>query len=149
MIVGRLNDLIKNQLLTEKLQSTLHLLQEADFSQYSTGRYELNEELFFFLNEYETKAVDECFWEAHQKYLDFHFIIEGKEKIAVDHIEHQRVKEAYNEEKDAIFFEGDVHSDITMNPGDVMICFPEDSHMTGIIAEESQKVRKVVLKVKM
>jgi YhcH/YjgK/YiaL family protein len=72
-----------------------------------------------------------------------------QENIAVDHIEHQQVKEAYNEEKDAAFFEGDVHSIITMNPGDVMICLPEDSHMTGIIAGEKQKVRKVVLKVKL
>lgn len=36
-----------------------------------------------------------------------------------------------------------------MHQGDVMICFPEDSHMAGIIADEAQKVRKVVLKVKM
>jgi len=149
MIVGRLIDLIESQSLTERLQSKLQLLKETDFSKYMAGRHELSEELFFFLNEYETKAAEECFWEAHQKYLDFHFILEGKENIAVDHIEHQRVKEAYNDEKDAVFFDGDVHSIITMNPGDAMICFPEDSHMAGIIAEESQKVRKVVLKVKM
>ena len=105
--------------------------------------------MFFFLNEYETKNADDCFWEAHQKYLDVHYILEGKEAIAVDHIDHQKVKEEYDEVKDAIFFEGNVDSAVTMTPGDVMICFPEDSHMTGIIAGEKQKVRKVVLKVKL
>ncbi|WP_066250795.1 YhcH/YjgK/YiaL family protein [Neobacillus drentensis] len=147
MIIGRLNDLVESNTVAEKLQSQLLFLKEADFSQATAGRHEINEDLFFFLNEYETKEAEDCFWEAHQKYLDFHFILEGKENIAVDHIENQRVIEAYNAEKDAIFFEGKVNSVITMNPGDVMICFPEDSHMAGVIAEEAQKVRKVVLKV--
>ncbi|MFS0774956.1 YhcH/YjgK/YiaL family protein [Neobacillus sp. 3P2-tot-E-2] len=148
MLKGKLNDLVESQILSEKIQSTLLLLKEHDFSAYPAGRHELGEDLFFFLNEYETKESAACFWEAHQVYLDFHYILEGNENIAVEHIEHQQVKEAYNEEKDATFFEGDIHSIITMNPGDVMICLPEDSHMAGITLDEKQKVRKVVLKVK-
>ncbi|MEH7491805.1 YhcH/YjgK/YiaL family protein [Neobacillus niacini] len=149
MLKGKLNDLVESQILSEKIQSTLLLLKEHDFSVYPAGRHELGEDLFFFLNEYETKEVEACFWEAHQVYLDFHYILEGNENIAVDHIEHQQIKEAYNEEKDATFFEGDVRSIITMNPGDVMICLPEDSHMAGIMLDEKQSVRKVVLKVKL
>jgi YhcH/YjgK/YiaL family protein len=149
LLKGKLNDLVESQILSEKIQSTLLLLKEHDFSAYPAGSHELGEDLFFFLNEYETKEVEACFWEAHQVYLDFHYILEGNENIAVDHIERQQVKEAYNEEKDATFFEGDVHSIITMNPGDVMICLPEDSHMAGITLDEKQKVRKVVLKVKL
>lgn len=148
MIFGRLDDLVGSHILKEELQTKLHLLNEIDFSLFTAGRHEISEDLFFFLNEYETKEIEECFWEAHQKYLDFHFIIEGKENIAIDHIGHQKLKEKYSEEKDVIFLEGDVNSVITMNPGDIMICFPEDSHMTGLIAEEKQKVRKIVLKVK-
>lgn len=148
MLKGKLNDLVENKIFSEKLQSTFLLLKEHDFSAYPAGRHELGEN-FFFLNEYETKEAEACFWEAHQVYLDFHYILEGKENIAVDHIDHQQVKEAYNQEKDATFFEGDVHSIITMNPGDVMICLPEDSHMAGIIAGEKQNVRKVVLKVQL
>jgi YhcH/YjgK/YiaL family protein len=149
LIIGRLNDLVDSNTFAERVQSKLLFLKEADFSQATAGRHEISKDLFYFLNEYETKDAEDCFWEAHQKYLDFHFILEGKENIAVDHIENQRVIEAYNAEKDATFFDGDVNSVITMNPGDVMVCFPEDSHMAGIIAENKQKVRKVVLKVKM
>lgn len=133
--------------LNEELRKKLAILKEIDFSQYPAGRHEINDELFFFLNEYETKEAEECFWEAHQKYLDVHYILEGKEKIAFDHIDRQMIKEDYNAEKDATFFEGVVDSVISMNPGEAMICYPEDSHMTGIVAGEKQKVRKVVLKV--
>lgn len=148
MIIGRLNDLETQNVFTEKFQSKFTLLKEMDYSQIPAGRHTISEDLFFFLNEYETKDIEDCYWEAHRKYLDFHYILEGKENIAVDHIEHQTIMEEYNEEKDAAFFEGDVKYVITMKPGDVMICFPEDSHMAGIIAEEKQNVRKVVLKVR-
>lgn len=148
MIVGRLEDLLNSQVYTEKIQTKLQLLKDVDFTQYSAGRNEFDNELFFFVNEYETKDAEDCFFEAHRKYLDFHYILEGKENIAVDHIANQTVKEDYNEEKDAIFFEGKVNTIITMEPGDVMVCFPEDSHMAGVIAEEKQNVRKIVLKVK-
>lgn len=149
MIYGKLSDVINYKNLDPKLQSKCNFLKDTDFSQYGPGRHEIEEDLFFFVNEYETKEVEECFWEAHRKYLDFHFILEGTEKIAVDHIERQKVKEDYNEEKDAIFFNGDVHSVVTMRPGDVMICYPEDSHMTAILAGKKEKVRKIVLKVKL
>lgn len=148
MITGNLEDIREKAVLDDKILSKLEFLK-GDFSQYTAGRYEVDNNSFFFLNEYETKEEESCFWEAHRKYLDIHYILEGQEKIGVDHIGRQQVKEEYDAEKDAIFFEGDVLSGITMNPGDVMICFPEDSHMTGLIAQEKQKVRKVVLKVEL
>ncbi|WP_066054447.1 YhcH/YjgK/YiaL family protein [Robertmurraya korlensis] len=149
MIIGKLENVREMGLINEKILSKLEFLKDEDFTQYAAGRHEVANDSFFFLNEYETKEEESCFWEAHRKFLDIHFILEGQEKIAFDHIDRQQVKEEYDAEKDAIFLEGSILSEITMNPGDVMICFPEDSHMTGLIAQEKQKVRKVVLKVEL
>jgi YhcH/YjgK/YiaL family protein len=148
LITGKLENVREQNILNDRILSKLNVLNK-DFTRDTAGRYEVDDVSFYFLNEYETKEVQNCFWEAHRKYVDIHYILEGQEKIAVDHIERQQVKEDYDTEKDAIFFEGDVLSEITMKPGDVMICFPEDSHMTGIIAGEKQTVRKVVLKVEL
>ncbi|WP_214879288.1 MULTISPECIES: YhcH/YjgK/YiaL family protein [unclassified Exiguobacterium] len=148
MITGKLTDLKSNEMLGERVQKVLSVLKEIDFSEYSPGRHELEDDSFFFLNEYQTKEATECFWEAHKKYCDIHFILEGEEKIGYDHIESQKVTKAYDSEKDATFFEGDMNSMIILKPGDVMICFPEDSHMTGVVSQHPQKVRKVVLKVR-
>ena len=148
MITGKLGNIREQNILNERLLTKLDVLNK-DFTQEVAGKYEVDDDSFYFLNEYETKEVQNCFWEAHRKYVDIHYVLEGQEKIAVDHINRQTVKEDYDPEKDAIFFEGDVLSEITMTPGDVMICFPEDSHMTGLIASEKQKVRKVVLKVEL
>ncbi len=148
LITGNIDDLIEQNSLAENLQTKLLFLKEFNSSHYSPGRHDIEEDLFFFLNEYETKEENDCIWEAHREYLDIHYILEGKENIAIDHINRQIIKEDYDEAKDAIFLDGDVQTLVAMNPGDLMICFPEDSHKVGIIAEEKQRVKKIVLKVK-
>ena len=134
--------------MTDFIQSKLMLLQTFDSSDYPVGRHDINENLFFFLNRYETKDEKNCVWEAHRKYLDIHYILEGQENIAIDHIKRQIIQKDYDADIDAIFLEGMVHTHVTMSPGDVMICFPEDSHKVGIRTEERQMVKKIVLKVK-
>lgn len=148
MIIDQLSDLVESNALNPKLQSKLNFLKETDFSKYPVGRHEMDGESYFVVIEYETKPVEDCFWEAHQKYLDIQYYLEGTEKMAVDHIDRQKVKEQYNEEKDMTIYEGEVDSVVTMNPGDVAVLFPEDSHMPSIIAKEKQKVRKIVIKAK-
>ena len=148
MITGNLNDLIEQNCMTDSIQSNLMFLQTFDSSDYSVGRHDIDENLFFFLNRYETKDEKDCVWEAHRKYLDIHYILEGQEHIAIDHIKRQIIIEDYDADKDAVFLEGKVHTLVTMSPGDVMICYPEDSHKVGISTEERQIVKKIVLKVK-
>ena len=61
------------------------------------------------LNEYETKDQADCFWEAHRKYLDFHYVLDGTERIAIDHINNQTIIEEYDKPTDCVIFEGDIH----------------------------------------
>ncbi|MFN7250545.1 MAG: YhcH/YjgK/YiaL family protein [Anaerobacillus sp.] len=147
MIYGKIQDLEK-MVLEEKIQAGLAFLKEHDFSKDSLGVHEIDENSFFVVIEYETKEKEKCFWESHKTNLDLHYIIEGKEKIAIEHIDRLVMMEPYNTEKDAIIFDGEIESTIAMNPEDVMICFPEDGHMTGIALNNVSKVRKIVLKLK-
>ena len=148
MITGNISDLIEQSCMTDSIYSKLLFLKTFDSSDYSIGRHDIDENLFFFLNRYETKDEKDCTWEAHRAYLDIHYILEGQENIAIDHIKRQKVIEEYDTDKDAVFLEGKVQTLVTMSPGDVMICFPEDSHKVGIISKERQTVKKIVLKVK-
>ncbi|MGF7046477.1 YhcH/YjgK/YiaL family protein [Paenibacillus sp. DS2015] len=148
MIVDRLSYLLKQHPLDSKIYQGVHFLENTDFSEQSVGVHEVDDEIFYVVAEYETKGAEECFWEAHQKYLDLHYIIEGSEQIGYEQIERLTVKEAYNEEKDAEFFSGEVNSAVAVYAGDVLVCYPQDGHMTGIAIQEKVKVRKVILKVK-
>lgn len=149
MIVDSLTHLLKDEAaFGPKIQRGLQFLRDTDFSGQTAGRHEVDEELFYFINEYETKAAEECFWEAHRINLDLHYILEGKEKIGYAAIELLDVKEEYSAEKDAVFFTGQLESAVAVSAGDLVICYPQDGHMTAIAAGNKESVRKVVLKIK-
>jgi biofilm protein TabA len=149
VIVDSLTHLLKDEAAFGlKIQRGLQFLRDTDFTGKAAGRHEVDEELFYFINEYETKEVEECFWEAHRKNLDLHYILEGKEKIGYAAIERLEVKEEYSDEKDAVFFNGELESAVAVSAGDLVICYPQDGHMTAIAAGEKTAVRKVVLKIK-
>jgi YhcH/YjgK/YiaL family protein len=148
MIIDTLNNLLEDPTQSTKIQSAVKFLSETDFSGLTLGQHIIDEDTFFFLSEYETKDVNDCFWESHIKNLDLHYILEGTEKVGYELIDRLSMKEPYNQEKDAIFFTGEVNSAVTLNQGDVLVCFPQDGHMTGISGIEKTKVRKVILKVK-
>ncbi|MGJ7921906.1 YhcH/YjgK/YiaL family protein [Neobacillus sp. LXY-4] len=149
MILDKLTHLLESSDHPANIQTALQFLADTDFSSYELGKHIVNDEMFFFLSEYETKDIGECFWESHQTYLDFHYILVGSEKVGYEQIDRLTVKEAYDAEKDAIFFNGELQSAVSLSKGDVLICFPQDGHMTGILAGDAvTKVRKVILKVK-
>lgn len=148
MIVDTLSHLVEQKPWDSKIHKGVQFLQNTDFSNQPTGVHLVDDEIFYVVAEYETKSAAECFWEAHEKYLDFHYIIEGSEKIGHEQIERLTVKEAYNADKDAVFLTGEVNSVVAVSQGDVLVCYPQDAHMTGIALQEKVKVRKVILKVK-
>lgn len=147
MLTGKLIDLIKKDYRDEHLDKGLRFLKETNFTDLSTGVKKDSDEFFFVVNAYETKEIEDGFWEAHRKYLDIHYILEGTERIAFDHIANQSVIKEYDESKDVIILDGQVRSIVTLNQGDVMVCYPEDSHMTGIISKDKEMIRKIVVKV--
>lgn len=91
MIIGNLSDMIAKNYANEHLQKGFSYLTSVDFSECSVGVHKDDETFFYVLNEYETKDQADCFWEAHRKYLDFHYILDGSERIAFDHINNQTV----------------------------------------------------------
>ncbi|MEK5023878.1 YhcH/YjgK/YiaL family protein [Paenibacillus sp. FSL M7-1046] len=150
MIVDTLGHLLENEAAYgEKIQRGLQFLRDTDFAGLAAGRHDVNEEMFYFINEYETKDTGDCFWEAHRINLDLHYILEGTERIGYSVIEQLKVRDEYSAEKDAVFFTGELVSAVTVGPGALVVCYPQDGHMTGIEAGKKEAVRKVVLKIKL
>jgi YhcH/YjgK/YiaL family protein len=150
MIVDTLGHLLENEAAYgEKIQRGLQFLRDTDFAGLAAGRHDVNEEMFYFINEYETKDAGDCFWEAHRINLDLHYILEGTERIGYSAIEQLKVRDEYSAEKDAVFFTGELESAVTAGLGALVVCYPQDGHMTGIEAGKKEAVRKVVLKIKL
>ena len=68
--------------LGRKIAIGLALLNEDSVRQAAPGKYAVEgEELFYVVDEYETKPVEEGRLEIHRKYMDIQYIVSGVECI--------------------------------------------------------------------
>ena len=118
---------------------------------YPGGRVELDgDNLFLLLNTYETHSPEGALCEAHQKYIDVMYMVEGEEIIYVKPTDRLcAVTQAYNPEIDALLAQTD--SDATpvrLTAGSFIVLFPQDAHSPACYGKEPQKVKKIIGKVK-
>ncbi len=106
------------------------------------GRYDLSNGIFALVQEYTTVCASECRLENHKKYIDLQYIVSGVEQIGIAF--EADIAEAYNEEKDIAFFNGDNFL-VTLREGDFAILFPQDLHMPKV--GNGGAVKKVVIKI--
>ncbi|MFH0990044.1 MAG: YhcH/YjgK/YiaL family protein [bacterium] len=118
---------------------TLTALQEGRVEITPDGSYAM-------ISEYSTQEMSECFIEAHQKFIDIHVVLRGKEIIGICQAEQCR-RESYDEAKDFQKLQGTVGT-ITLNEGQFAIFFPQDGHMPKIKqGDQGERIKKLVVKI--
>lgn len=95
-----------------------------------------------------TKPLEECRFEAHRKYADVHYILEGCETIMVADLLQTKETAPYSEAQDIGFSEAEGGVVCTLHPGDFLVCFPQDAHRVGIMQEKPTEVKKLIGKIK-
>ena len=60
-------------------------------------------------------------YEAHQKYIDVHYIIEGVERIATADVSSLQIQTPFSEEKDIGFYQGDESGGYLLKAGEFMV----------------------------
>ena len=68
-----------------------------------------------------SKEEKDCMYEAHQKYIDVHYIMEGVERIASADVSSLQIKTPFSEEKDIGFYQGDESGSYLLKPGEFMV----------------------------
>lgn len=94
-----------------------------------------------------SKPESECIFEAHRRYLDLHYIVEGTEGIATADVKTLQVQTPYDESGDIGFYQGDSDGLYYLKPGQFMICWPSDAHKVAVMAEIPAPIRKIVFKI--
>lgn len=124
----------------------------ADFNhkKLSDGTYEIDgKRVFAMIQSYRTKQqTQEMMFEAHKKYIDLQYIVNGMEKIRwakLDKVD--LVEERYSFGGDIAFYEGDAMFDFTLTKGTFLLLYPEDAHLPGLSAQKDINVRKIVFKI--
>lgn len=94
-----------------------------------------------------TKNREDCYIEAHEKYIDFQLVLSGNEQMEYVDINKLEVNEPYDEKKDLITYKlVDNTSKFLLQKEDLAIFFPDDAHIGRPKFEDIQIVHKTVIK---
>lgn len=148
MIFDKINNCKKYEVLHKNFEKAFDFLKRQDLESLAPGRYDIAQnDVYALVQEYETKDITDAKYEAHRKYVDIQYLIKGCENMGYSQAGDLKVFTPYNEDNDFIMLEGAPRL-ILYNPGEFFVLFPEDAHMPGISHGEKDKVKKVVIKVK-
>src|SRR6188472_3882532 len=118
--------------ISRRIAEGLRFLQDSHVAGLTLGRHPIGDgKSFALVQEYTTKTPDKAFWEAHRRYIDIQYIVSGIEAMGWAPIQQMTVLEQYNAEKEYTVLNGSGQF-INMSPGNFVIFFPHDSHMSGI-----------------
>ncbi len=141
----------KYDYLNNKFKAAFQFLRTNDLSTLPLGRIEIKgDEIFLNVQEYDTMSSEECKFEAHDQYFDIQYVVSGKEQFGYVSRANLVIDTPYDEINDLIFYkEPQSYGSILLQEGDFAIVSPEDAHRPRCIDQESCKVRKIVVKVKL
>lgn len=146
MIVDHLGNADRYVALGPLFKQAFDFLRTTDLNTLEPGRYSLaGDALFALVQVYTTKPASEGFWEAHRRYIDLQFIVQGIERIGYAPL-HRMQLASHDEQRDLSVLngEGDL---LTLTEHCFMLLWPEDAHMPGLQTDQSEPVRKIVFKI--
>lgn len=133
----------------ERWDQAFLFIKEMDFNALPVGEIEIDgRDVFAKITAYDSKDPNVFFHELHREYSDIHFVVSGQEYIGEGNSETAILKTEYNEEKDIEFFDVKEGSDLLAKPGTFFLFFPYELHKQGIRVNNSEPVKKVVIKVR-
>lgn len=135
--------------LEKRVKEAVDYIENLNIQEMELGKYVIDENFFIMIQEYENHEECEMRYEAHKKYIDIQYIVEGEEKVYIAPIDSLEIEEEYSEEKDVMFFKDQQEVCVAvLRAGGYVVLYPRDGHKPGIKVNQSVKIKKVVGKVR-
>jgi YhcH/YjgK/YiaL family protein len=148
MILDKIENFKMYTPISERIAKAFDYILSTDLETLAAGKHEVdNDDIFAIMSEYETKDIQDCSLEAHRKYIDIQYMLQGSEMIGVTALAGQAPSKVYDAADDYELFK-DESSQFRLDPGRFAIFFPEDLHMPGLKIAVSAPVRKLIMKVR-
>lgn len=113
------------------------------------GRYYFGEFCYVNIQTCDTK-LETPLMEAHEKYVDIQYLIDGEEKIFYTEKEGLGIRKPYSEGGDAALYNFDEKSEaVTYKSGEAVILYPEEAHLPNRAVTTLRTIKKAVVKVSM
>lgn len=130
----------------------LKFLAETDILALPAGRVDIDgDRLFALIQDYETGPKASKRPESHAAYADIQYVAAGAEMIGYAPLAgNTAVAENFFDSRDVQFFSSvSGETDLMLGAGAYAVFYPTDIHRPGCAAGETQKVRKVVVKIRL
>lgn len=132
-----------------RLAAGFDFLRKNNVLELAEGKYEIDgTDLFAIVSSYPTKPKEEVKWECHEKYIDIQYIAEGVELIGYAPLASMESVTPYNDVKDVAFLKGEGNY-VVVPQGYFAVFYPHDAHGPNLAVDQSVKVKKVVVKIKL
>lgn len=149
MIIDTLENASRYHALSNSITKAFDYLCNTDLKNITPGKYEIDgDNLFVIVQEYETLDAANEQMEAHKKYIDVQYMIDGAEQVGHAILKDQVPSTAYDEAADFMLFSEPPSFFSKLDTGMFMIFLPTDLHMPCIKINEPAIVKKAVIKVK-
>jgi YhcH/YjgK/YiaL family protein len=154
MILDRLEHISRYAALGPAYRKAFDYLAATNLDALKDGRYPIDgENVYAIASSYETSPAESRKLEAHRTYADIQVLLAGEETIQWTPLEGLPVLEDYQADKDIILLADrpgpaglvPVH----LTPGLFAVFFAWDAHKPGCSLRQPQKVRKLVIKVRL
>lgn len=136
--------------INDKFADAFKFLKNINQNEFTVGKKEIcGDNIYASLQEYFSSIPENNTYEAHEKYIDVQFVLSGEEKILVADISQGEKTTEYDEQNDfALYDVSAPHTVLTLSAGDFAVFYPQDLHKPCLALNETTKVQKVVVKVK-
>jgi len=111
------------------------------------GRLNISDDDYANVDEYTTKTHDNCKFEAHKKYADIQILLSGTERLDYSTSE-GHITESYDENRDVMFAEAKETASVILDGTNFVMYFPEELHKPQMCVNNPEKIKKIVVKVK-
>lgn len=125
-------------------------LKDTDLTNLELKKHEIDgDNIIMAVSEYLTKDEEYVRFEAHQKYIDLQYVVEGKELMGITPLSmEEEIVVPYDPVKDVVFVTVKQYKNIKATPDRFFLFFPNDIHRPKLKDDDNSKVRKVVVKIK-
>lgn len=148
MIIDKLSNITKyTQFSPDIIDFILKLSEDIPCQKYLINEFD-----YANVETYNTKSHENCFFETHRKYADIQILLSGKERLDYSDVDKLTLKTPYDNNKDIAFFENSYPKtcSVTLDGSNFVVFFPNEAHRPQMnFSDQSQKVKKVVVKIKM
>lgn len=151
MILDTLENFSLYTSLHPGLQQFFDAFQQCSPAQYPEGKQSLDgENAFLIFKKYESKDTKGALMEAHNRYWDIMYMVEGEETVYVKPRKHlTKIVQEYQESGDAMLAELDKDcTPVRLSAGQFLILFPEDAHCPERDCDTKQQVKKIIGKLR-